>query len=105
MACLVRPLGTLGVCGVAAGAFSVLLYSGGSGSAKAAMSDMARFSNDQNFELVRFVEQVSPDALHEFAMLFTQRSMGMGASSASVALLLMRALRQRHSSGAKLGQP
>jgi hypothetical protein len=63
------------------------------------------FSNDQISELVRLVEQVSPAALHDFAMLFNQRSMGMGAFSASVALLLMRALHQKHSSGAKLGQP
>lgn len=105
VACLVRPLGTLGVCGVAAGAFGVLLYRGGSESAKAAMGDMAQFSNDQIFELVRFVEQVSPEALHEFATLFTQHSMSMGAFSASVALLLMRALRQMHKSGANLGRP
>ena len=96
VACLVRPLGTLGLFGVAAGAFGGLLYRGGSESARAAIGEMARFSNDQIFELVRFVEQVSPDALQEFARLFTERSMGTAAFSASVALLLMRALRQQH---------
>lgn len=99
VACLVRPLGTLGMVGVAAGAFGVFLYRGGSEGARAAMGDMARFSNDQMFELVRFVEQVSPDALQEFARLFTERSMGMAAFSASAALLLMRALRQRDGVG------
>jgi len=100
LACLVRPLGTLGVVGVAAGAFAVLLYRSGSESARAAMGDMARLSNDQMFELARFVEQVSPDALLEFARLFTERSMGMAAFSASAALLLTRALRQRTGTGA-----
>ena len=95
LACLVRPLGTLGMAGIAAGAFGVLLYRGGSEGARTAISDVARFSNDQMFELVRFVDQVSPDALQEFARLFTDRSMGMAAFSASAALLLMRALRQR----------
>lgn len=99
LACLVRPLGTLGVVGVAAGAFGVLLYRSGSEGARAAMGDMARFSNDQMFELARFVEQVSPDALQEFARLFTERSMGMAAFSASAALLLMRALRPKDGAG------
>jgi hypothetical protein len=94
--CLVRPLGTLGLAGVAAGAFGVLLYRGGSGSARAAMGDVVRFSNDQMYELVRFVEQVSPDALQEFARLFLDGSMGMAAFSASAALLLMRSLRQKY---------
>jgi hypothetical protein len=100
LACLVRPLGTLGVVGVAAGAFGVLLYRSGSEGARSAMGDMARFSNDQIVELARFVEQVNPDALQDFASLFTQRSMGMAAFSASAALLLMRALQQRYGTGA-----
>lgn len=99
LACLVRPLGTLGVVGVAAGAFGVLLYRSGSEGARTAMGDMARFSNDQIFELVRFVEQVSPDALQEFARLFAEHSMGMAAFSASAALLLMRALRPKDGAG------
>lgn len=105
VACLVRPLGTLGLFGVAAGAFGVLLYRGGSESARAAIGDMARFSNDQMFELVRFVEQVSPDALHEFARLFTERSRGTAAFSASAALLLMRTLRKREGAGATGADP
>lgn len=100
VACPVRSLGTLGVFGVSAGAFGALLYRGGSESARAAIGDMARFSNDQMFELARFVEQVSQDALQEFARLCTEHSMGMAAFSASAALLLMRALRQRDGAGA-----
>ena len=99
VACLLRPLGTLGTVGVAAGAFGVFLYRGGSESARAVIGDVAQFSTDQMFELARFVEQVSPDSLQEFAQLIAQRPMGIAAFSASAALLLMRALRQRSDVG------
>jgi hypothetical protein len=95
VACLVKPLGTLGTVGIAAGAFGVLLHRGGSDGARAALDEVARFSNEQMIELARFVEQVSPDALQEFARMFTERPMGVAAFSASAALLLMRAMRQR----------
>lgn len=95
LACLLRPLGTLATVGVAAGAFSCFLYREGSLGARAALVDVARFSNDQVIELARFVEQVSPEALHELAKLMVDRSTGLAAFSASAALLLMRALRQK----------
>jgi hypothetical protein len=99
LACLVRPLGTLGMAGVAAGAFGVLLYRREAQGVQAALDDVARFSNDQIVELVRFVEQVSPDALQEFARLFFEAPFGMAAFSASAALLLMRALHQQDGKG------
>jgi hypothetical protein len=92
LSCLLRPLGTLGRAGIAAGAFGAFLYRGGSDSARTAVGDVARFSNDQMFELARFVEQVSPDALQEFARLFSERQMGVAAFTASAALLLIQAL-------------
>ncbi|MEY2687300.1 MAG: hypothetical protein RL375_1498 [Pseudomonadota bacterium] len=94
--CLLRPLGTLATVGVAAGAFSCFLYREGSSGARAAIGDVARFSNDQVIELARFVEQVSPEALHEMARLMADRSAGLAAFSASVAVLLMQALRQKN---------
>ncbi len=97
LTCLLRPLGTLATVGVAAGAFSCFLYREGSIGARAAIGDVARFSNDQVIELARFVEQVSPEALHELAKLMADRSAGLAAFSASVALLLMQALRQKDS--------
>ena len=95
LACLVKPLGTLGTVGIAAGAFGVLLHRSGSEGARAAMDDVARFSNDQVIELARFVEQVSPDALQEAARMFAEQPMGVAAFSVSAALLLMRVTRQR----------
>jgi hypothetical protein len=92
VACLLRPLGTLGAVGVAAGAFGSFVCRNGTDGARAAMMDMARFSSDQLFELVRFVEQVQPEALQDFASLIAERPMGMAAFSASAALLLMQTL-------------
>lgn len=92
VACLLRPLGPLGTAGIAAGAFSVALYRHGSDGARAALDDMARFSNEQIFELARFVEQVSPDALHDVARLVAERPVGIAGFTLSAALLLMRAV-------------
>jgi hypothetical protein len=92
--CLLQPLGTLGTVGVAAGAFGSFLYREGSMGARAAFVDVARFSNDQVIELARFVEQVSPEALHELAKHLAGRPAGLAAFSASVAMLLLHSLRQ-----------
>jgi len=92
VACLMRPLGTLGAVGVAAGAFGGCVFRSSTDGARLAMMDVARYSSDQLFELVRFVEQVNPDALQDFAKLVADRPMGMAAFSASAALLLMHTL-------------
>ncbi|CAD5371691.1 conserved hypothetical protein [Rubrivivax sp. A210] len=92
--CLLEPLGTLGTMGVAAGAFGCYLYQSGSEGSKAAMTEVARYSNAQMAELARFVAQVQPQALHEFTRLIGQQPVGMAAFTASAALLLVRLLRQ-----------
>ncbi len=63
IACLVRPLGPLGLVAVAAGAFAGLLRRSSSGGVTVVIDDVARYSNEQVYELARFVEQVSPEAL------------------------------------------
>ena len=95
VACLLKPLGILGTAGIAAGAFSRHLYPDAVESARMAMRDVVGFSNDQMIELVRFVEQVSPDALQEFARLFEYHRMSIAAFTASAALLLLQSLSQR----------
>jgi hypothetical protein len=86
LACLVRPLGPLGLVAVAAGAFGALLQRGEG--IKVAIDDVARYSNEQILELARFVEQVSPEALRQFAALLADNPVGTAAFSASAALLL-----------------
>ncbi|MEO8525933.1 MAG: hypothetical protein ABI460_14505 [Caldimonas sp.] len=77
---------------VAAGAFARLLLVGGSSGLTVAVEEAARFSGDQIFELARFVEQVSPEALQQFARLIAARPLGAAAFSASAAVLLLKAL-------------
>lgn len=95
LACLLRPLGTLGLMGVAAGAFAGFLHRGGGSSGRAGVGDVARFSNEQMIELARFVEQVSPEVLQEFARLIAENPVGLAAFSGSVSLLLMQLLRAK----------
>jgi hypothetical protein len=89
VACLLRPLGSLGVAAVAAGAFTVVLSRRSAGGLGVAMVDVAEFSKDQVAELARFVEQVSPDALAQAAQLVADNPVGVGAFTASVAVLLV----------------
>jgi hypothetical protein len=99
VACLLRPLGSLGVAAVAAGAFTVALSRSGAGGLSVAMSDVARFSKSQIAELARFVEQVSPDALQQAASLLADSAFGAGAFTASVAVLLALELRRTGDAG------
>ena len=93
IACLLRPLGSLGVAAVAAGAFTIVLSRRGAGGLGVAMADVAQFSKEQVAELARFVEQVSPEALQQAAGMVFESSYGVGAFTASVALLLALELR------------
>ncbi|MBV9891930.1 MAG: hypothetical protein JO090_13725 [Rhizobacter sp.] len=88
VACLVQPLGPLALASVAAGAFTALLSRSGAGGLSIAIDDAARYSRDQVAELARFVEQVQPDALLQAARLAAAHPTGVGAFSASVAVLL-----------------
>ncbi len=97
LACLLRPLGTLGLAAVASGAFAGLLRRGADPGALVGIDEASRYSQDQIFELARFVEQVSPDALQQLANLIADNPMGMAAFSAAAALLLLRILRTRMS--------
>ena len=99
VACLLRPLGSLGVAAVAAGAFTVVLSRRGAGGLGVAMADVAEFSKEQVAELARFVEQVSPEALQQAAGLVFEHGIGVGAFTASVALLLALELRRASTGG------
>ena len=104
VACLLRPLGSLGVAAVAAGAFTVVVSRRGAGGLGVAMADVANFSKEQVAELARFVEQVSPDALQQAAGMVFENSYNVGAFTASVALLLALELR-RASAGRRRRAP
>ncbi len=92
LACLVRPLGSLGLAAVASGAFAQWLYWRGEAGAAIPPGDLTGYSNEQIFELARFVEQVSPDAIRQMAALLADDPAGIGAFSAAVAMLLAAAV-------------
>ena len=104
VACLVRPLGPLGLAAVAAGAFTAVLSRSGAGGLSVAIGDVARFSKEQVTELARFVEQVQPEALLQAARIVAENPFGVGAFSVSVALLLALELR-RATCGSAPGAP
>jgi hypothetical protein len=92
LACLMRPLGPLGLAGVAAGAFAGFLSCRGVAHTHIDLDGVARVSSEEVLELARFVEQVSPQALQHFAGLISGSQLGLATFSASALVLLYRAL-------------
>lgn len=97
LACLLRPLGPLGLVAIASGAFASFLARAMPTGVAVALGDAARYSSEQVFELARFAEQVNPDTLQQLAGLFNDNPVGMAAFSAAALTLLRRAL--QHSRG------
>lgn len=92
LAALLRPLGPLAIAGVASGAFAGLLVRAASG-ASVTIDDLANFTTEQVFELARFVEQASPEALHQVVRSINENPFGLSALGATAAALLTMALR------------
>lgn len=90
--CLLRPLGTLGAAGVAAGAFAVFLHSQRGAEALINPDAVAGVSASQVCELARFVEQVDPQALRRFAGLMAGSAEDMAPLGATTLVLLYREL-------------
>ena len=86
--CLMRPLGTLGAAGVAAGAF--VAFADRRGVEESIDADaVAQVSSQQISELAHFVEQVDPQALQQFASLASSSSLAMATTFSAAALLLL----------------
>ena len=98
LACLLRPLSPLGLVAVAAGAFAGLLHRDG---IKVAIDEVTLFSGEQIAELARFVEQVEPNALEQFAALSASNPAALTTFGAAAVALLMQALRRSHTTGAE----
>ncbi len=90
--CLMRPLGPLGAAGVAGGAFAVFLNRQGDSEPVIGLDAVSRVSAGQVYELARFVEQVDPQALEQFARLASSSPLAVATFSASVLVLLFRRL-------------
>jgi hypothetical protein len=86
--CLMRPLGTLGAAGVAAGAFVVFVDRRGA-DAPIDADAVSQLSSQQIYELAHFVEQVDPQALQQFVSLASSSSLAMATTFSAAALLLL----------------
>jgi hypothetical protein len=90
---LLVPLGTLAVAGVAGGAFGRWLHDGSLDGLARPLAELDRLSGQPMIELASFVEQVSPQALADFARLLAEQPLGSAAFSVGAAWLLLRLLR------------
>lgn len=95
VATLLRPLGPLALVAVASGAFASLLHQANTAGSTGLIHEMANFTREQVFELARFVEQVSPDALQQMAGVIAENPLGVSAFGAAAAMLLAGAVRAR----------
>jgi hypothetical protein len=92
---LLRPLGPLAIVAVASGAFAKLLNHVSALGSPLPVDELADFTREQVFELARFVEQVSPDALQQVAGTIAENPFGVSAFGAAAAVLLASAVRAR----------
>ena len=96
---LLRPLGPLALVAVASGAFAGLLNRASALGAALPIDELAHFTREQVFELARFVEQVSPDALQQVAGAVADNPFGVSAFGAAAAVLLASAVRAQPDNG------
>ena len=94
VATLCRPLGPLALVAVASGAFAGLLDKASALGSSLQIDELAGFSRDQVFELARFVEQVSPEALQQVAGSVAENPWGVSALGAAAAVLLASTVRR-----------
>lgn len=92
VATLLKPLGPLALVAVASGAFAGLLDRTSALRARP-IDELGHFTREQVFELARFVEQVSPDALRQVAAAIGDNPFGVSALGAAAAVLLASAAR------------
>ena len=101
--CLMRPLGTLGAAGVAAGAFVAFVDRHG-GEAPIDADAVSQLSSQQIYELAHFVEQVDPQALQQFVSLASSSSLALATTFSAAALLLLYRRLQPMARQARSGQ-
>ena len=96
---LAKPLGPLALVAVASGAFAGLLDRVNALGATLPIDELGDFTREQVFELARFVEQVSPDALQQVAGAIAENPFGVSAFGAAAAVLLAATVRDNGESG------
>lgn len=95
LACLLRPLGVLGLVAVASGCFARLVRRDGLVPESISPEEIVRYSSEQIRELTLFVHEVNPDTLQLLAEQLAQNGMGIAALSTAALLMLHRGDRRR----------
>lgn len=92
---LLRPVGPLALVAIAAGAFARLLPANRWQPARVEADDAAQFSTEQVTELIRYVEQKSPELLLQLPQLVADPRLWLGSATGTLLLLALRARRRR----------
>ena len=93
---LLRPVGPLALVAIAAGAFGRLLpATRWPDAVRVSLDDVQRFSAQQVFELVRYVEQKSPELLLQLPDLVTDRPLWTGTLAGVLLLATLHAAPRR----------
>lgn len=87
---LLRPVGPLALVAIAAGAFGRLLPSSRWEAVHPSAEDVQQFSPQQVYELVRYVEQKSPELLAQLPQLVADPRLWLGSATGALLLLLLR---------------
>jgi hypothetical protein len=86
--CLLEPMTSLSLVGVAAGAFSMFLTHRPRPDDACDLEAASRFTPEQIAELTAFVEQIDPRAVSEVATLVADHAVGLASFTATTAVLL-----------------
>jgi len=92
---LLRPVGPLALCAIAAGAFARLLPPGHWTGAQVRLEDTMRISATQVFELARYLEQKCPEWLLQLPELLSDNPVALGTLSGAMLMVALRAWRRR----------
>ena len=95
LAQLLKPVGPLALVAIAAGAFGRLLPSSRWQGAQVTLEDAQRFNGQQVFELVRYVEQKSPELLLQLPQLVADPRLWLGSATGALLLMMLRARQKR----------
>ena len=90
LAQLLRPVGPLALVAIAAGAFGRLLPTQRWQAVQPSVDDTQQFSPQQVYELVRYVEQKSPELLTQLPQLVADPRLWLGSATGALLLLLLR---------------
>jgi hypothetical protein len=100
---LLRPLGMLGVVGVASGAFARLVRGDGQMPVTISTDDLVRYSGEQIQELALFAHEVNPEALQSLFEQWAQNGMGVAALGTAALVLLHRSSQERPACAGQAG--